>query len=108
VQEIDMTRTKQFAAVFMTAFAAMAAATLQAQERPLTRAEVRAELARARASGELQRMQSDYGPAALQQVQPSTPHRAKDGTLGRSYASTAPAAVNGAVAVAVPMGDEGE
>jgi hypothetical protein len=53
-------------------------------------------------------MQSDYGPAALQQVQPSTPHRAKDGTLGRSYASTAPAAVNGAVAVAVPMGDEGE
>ena len=100
-------RTAQFAAA-MVAASALAAPTSQAQDRPLTRAEVKAELARAQASGELQRMQQDYSPATMQEGTRSAPRRDKAGAFGRPYGSPATAATKSADLVAVPKGDEGE
>lgn len=66
---------------------ALASTAVWAQDRPLTRAEVKAELERARADGSLQRLNSDYYNWWEGTSQGATPA----GAAGRSFDSGAPA-----------------
>ncbi|WP_029001414.1 DUF4148 domain-containing protein [Azohydromonas australica] len=66
---------------------ALASTAVWAQDRPLTRAEVKAELERARADGSLQRLNSDYSNWWEGTSQGATPA----GAAGRSFDSGAPA-----------------
>jgi hypothetical protein len=71
---------------------ALASTAIWAQDRPLTRAEVRAELERARADGSLQRLNSDYSSGWWEGTnQGATPA----GAAGRSFDSGAPAMQGG-------------
>jgi hypothetical protein len=99
-------QAKQLTAVLVAALAVAAPAS-QAQDRPLTRAEVKAELARAQASGEHQRMQTDYLPT-MQDAPRSVQRRDSTGAGGRSYSKPAAASVTTEKSVPLPMGDEGE
>jgi hypothetical protein len=65
---------------------ALASTAVWAQDRPLTRAEVKAELENARADGSLQRLNSDYSGWWEGTNQPATPA----GAAGRSFERGAP------------------
>ncbi|WP_169517167.1 DUF4148 domain-containing protein [Azohydromonas australica] len=71
--------------------AALASTAVWAQERPLTRAEVKAEVERARADGSLQRLNSDYYGWESNTNQAATPA----GAAGRSFDRGAPAMQGG-------------
>ena len=98
---------RQLASMFAAALA-VATLTSQAQDRPLTRAEVKAELSRAQASGEHERLLSDYGPTNMIQGQRTAPRRDSRGALGRTYGKPAATTTTSEKAVPIPMGDEGE
>ena len=70
---------------------ALASTAVWAQDRPLTRAEVKADLERARADGSLQRLNSDYSGWRQDTNQGATPA----GAAGRSYEKGAPAMQGG-------------
>jgi hypothetical protein len=71
--------------------AALASTAICAQDRPLTRAEVKAELERARADGLLQRLNSDYSGWWEDTNQGAVPA----GAAGRSFERGAPAMQSG-------------
>lgn len=70
---------------------ALASTAVWAQDRPLTRAEVKADLERARADGSLQRLNSDYSGWRESTNQGAAPA----GAAGRSYEKGAPAMQGG-------------
>lgn len=71
--------------------AALASMAVQAQDRPLTREEVKADLARARADGSLETLRSDYYVWWQGKQNPST----LAGAAGRSAEKGAPAMQTG-------------
>ncbi len=101
-------RTMPPVALLAAATLALAAPMAQAQDQPLTRAEIKAEVLRAQASGELQRLQTDYAPGNWSPMsQRSAPRSAGMGPQGRAFDTPAPAARMPAP-VTMPRGDEGE
>lgn len=96
-------RAKHLAAL-LAAVMTVAALSVQAQQQPLTRAQVKAELELARASGELQRRNSDH----MFEATLSQPDDRASGAQGRSHGSAARDAAASAVDVSLPLGDEGE
>jgi hypothetical protein len=70
---------------------ALASAAVWAQDRPLTRAEVKAEVERARADGSLQRLNSDYSNWWEDTNQGAAPA----GAAGRSFERGTPAMQGG-------------
>ncbi|WP_157267580.1 DUF4148 domain-containing protein [Azohydromonas aeria] len=101
-------RTMPHVALLAAATLAFTALVAQAQDQPRTRAQVRAEVMRAQASGELQRLQTDYAPGNWSPMaQRSASLSTGTGAQGRAFDTPAPAARMPAP-VAMPLGDEGE
>ena len=101
-------RTMPAIALLAAATLALAAPVVQAQDQPLARAEVKAEVLRLQASGELQRLQTDYAPGNWPAMtQGSAQRSVGTGAQGRAFDAPAPAARMPAP-VAMPRGDQGE
>jgi hypothetical protein len=91
-QEVDMQTTRLTAlTTAIVAVMALATPTSQAQDRSLTRAEVKAELVRAQASGELRQMRTNRGFTDVQQEPRSAPSSENTGASGRPYSEPAKA-----------------
>lgn len=101
-------RTPSHASLLAAAALVFAAPWAHAQDQPLTRADVRAEVLRAQSSGELQRLQTDYAPGNWSALSQGSAARGADaGPRGRAFDAPAPTARMPAP-VMVPVGDEGE